>query len=73
MSKSLGHIVLTLSFHPHKGYKPTLTSLLTNEKAETTFTRQLLCPNRIVAGALPHMLDCLTRGTVLKEEYFFLI
>ena len=36
-----------------QNYKATSTSLLTNEKTTSTLPRQLFCPNRPVARALP--------------------
>ena len=35
-----------------QNYKVTGTSLLTNKKAKSTFTRRLLCPNSLLTGAL---------------------
>ena len=36
-----------------QNYKATWTSLMTNEKVKSTFTRRLLCPNRPPTWALP--------------------
>ena len=44
--------ILKILFKVIKNYKVTWTSLLTNEKAKSTFTRRLLRPNRPPTWAL---------------------
>jgi hypothetical protein len=42
-----------------QNYKANWTSLLTNEKAKSTFTRRLLCPNRPPTWALQGKESCM--------------